>query len=1158
MRRWRLQGRAIKGGRWLGIVLCGLFVSAWQNALGAPASLQSVLSRDCLDINDAHPVQLKLPAAPADGLLRVVVEERGISTVSFLHDPSTREMTPSVAEPATASASPVERFGTVVLTRDVHGSEHAIVAVLVKDSPDITGQVCVSADLIAPSDSRHIGAARDFDAAGRAVYATDWPTAFSRYLSASREFDALGQPQWSGTARQAMGELAYLRLDRKRDAYALASEAFADYGTTGVAGVRGALAELEAKAIFDMPHDDLAAAAPIVRQWLAVARKYESSDPYGTRDLPRVDILTGFLEYLLNAHDRARVLFSTAVARCHELRDWDCYALGSQDLAQLAEQDQDYSLALATYGSALLALPPGLDARLTAVIWNNLGELQGTVGLFSASERSHTAAMQEFARLGDCSGVRRSLDHAGALLVHVGNFADGESDLMRAASLDCASLIASAGAPDGQAPSYPVLDITGTRRNSAEPNNMVLGQACTHSLDPGSQTVMTRRVVFASTLSLANAAMLTGNFAQEWRCLDTAALYSPDLRNQIRLANARGSAYLDRNDAKDARAAFMTALQIADKAGLPPTHDFRRSANLGLVRAALMAGDSAAGLQAADQALNASAARGDVESTITSLRLIASAHRAMGQTEQAIRVLRVAADLIEAMPIDELDGEQRATFLASQHTVFAELASIFASGKVVDDATAWQAFEVSERGRARSLRYALNQETRNASSPLNAPPAARYQHLLGDVVKVAAPAGVPANASSDAVVDEIDNLARHEASPTESLERAQLAHTLKQLNATLIEYASGADETLAFVITGDRARVFHLGDTLEIARITAELRDRLRDSDTPPGEVRAAAQELAKRIWWPLTAALPDGRLVIVPDDALNTIPFAVLPWSADTGQQLILQHAETTVIPSALFLTRVHPAASAHSEAPRIALIGDPVFRISDWRRECTGTSTASRISAAATTPTDRSALSWTESLPRLPGTRQEVTAIARLARESRPASRIETLVGCAAVPTALRKAASADLDLIHIATHARIDAQRPRLSALALTPESPTDIPASTFGLLDILGLKLNSKLVVLSACDTSRGKLLPGEGVLGPAQAFLQAGSAAVLASYWRVDDQITSAFMQRFYRYLLVDRLSASVALRKAQLESASAGNSYEWAAFSLYGWPDSSI
>ena len=1156
MRRWRSQGRAVKEGRQLGIALCGLLVSLWQSALAAPAGLQSVLPRECHDIDSAHPVQLEL-AAPADGLLRVLVEERGITTVSFLHDGTLKAAGPMQGESATGSASPIERLGTVVLTRNVHRSEQAAVEVRPEDAPDIKGQVCVSAELIASSNLERISAERDLDAAGRAVQATDWATAFSRYLSAARRFDALGLPQSAAAARHAMGELAYLRLDRKRDAYALASEALADYGKSEAAVLRGALAELEAKAIIGMPDNNPAEIAPIARQWLTLAKQYESSDPHGARELPRVDILMGFLEYLLNAHDLSRVLFSSAAARCRELHDWDCYAAASQDLAELAEQDKDYSLAMATYADALRALPPKLDPVLAATIWSSLGQLQGNVGLFSASERSHTTAMQGYAQLGDCRGVRRSLSRAGALLVHVGNLADAESDLTRAASLDCASLLASATAPSGRSPSYPVLDSTAIRRNSSEPADTALNQACAHPLDPAPLTRETRAIVFASMLSLGNAAMLAGDSAQVWRCLDAAGLYSPDIRNQIRLADARGAAYLDKNDPKGAREAFTSALRTADKAGLPPTYDLRRSAQMGLVKSALLAGNTATSLEGAYQALDASAARGDVESTITSLRLIAAAHRGMGQIEQSIHVLQVAADLIEAVPIDELNGEQRATFLASQHTVFAELAEIFASGKEVDDATAWQAFEASERGRARSLRYALNQQTRDASSPLDAPPATKYQHLLGDVVKVTAHAAT--SPSQIDLIDGIDKLTRREAGSAETVERAQLARTLKQLNATLIEYASGPDETLAFVISADSARVIHLGDTREIGRMTGELRDRLRDTDAPAREVRAAAEELARRIWWPITPDLPEGgRLVIVPDDALNTIPFAVLPWGQAASQQLILQHAETGVIPSALFLTRVHPAASVHSEAPRIALIGDPVFRVADWRRECTETDTAAQTGVPTSKPTDRSAQSWTESLPRLPGTRMEITAIARLARESRPASRIETLVGCAAVPTALRKAADADVDLLHIATHARIDAQRPRLSALALTPESPTDIPASTFGLLDILGLKLNSKLVVLSACDTSRGRLLPGEGVLGPAQAFLQAGSAAVLASYWRVDDQITSTFMQRFYRYLLVDRLSASAALRKTQLESAASGNSYEWAAFSLYGWPDSSI
>jgi CHAT domain-containing protein len=235
------------------------------------------------------------------------------------------------------------------------------------------------------------------------------------------------------------------------------------------------------------------------------------------------------------------------------------------------------------------------------------------------------------------------------------------------------------------------------------------------------------------------------------------------------------------------------------------------------------------------------------------------------------------------------------------------------------------------------------------------------------------------------------------------------------------------------------------------------------------------------------------------------------------------------------------------------LELIGDPVFGLANWRRECLN----GEVSETLVQHRTRSSLDWVESLPRLPGSRAEVLGIARLAREVRPAARVGTALGCAAVPGVLRRAAADQVDLLHIATHARVDAQRPRLSALALTPEADSEA-ASTFGLLDILGLKLTSSLVVLSACDTSRGRLLPGEGVLGPAQAFLQAGAAAVIASYWRVDDQATAEFMQRFYRHLLGERLPASRALRQAQLEEAASSFSDDWAAFALYGWPGSSL
>jgi CHAT domain-containing protein len=64
--------------------------------------------------------------------------------------------------------------------------------------------------------------------------------------------------------------------------------------------------------------------------------------------------------------------------------------------------------------------------------------------------------------------------------------------------------------------------------------------------------------------------------------------------------------------------------------------------------------------------------------------------------------------------------------------------------------------------------------------------------------------------------------------------------------------------------------------------------------------------------------------------------------------------------------------------------------------------------------------------------------------------------------------------------------------------------------------------------------------------------------VVASYWRISDQATAQFMRRFYRHLLLEHLPAAAALREAQLDYASQGGSHDWAAFTLFGWPDSRL
>jgi CHAT domain-containing protein len=84
------------------------------------------------------------------------------------------------------------------------------------------------------------------------------------------------------------------------------------------------------------------------------------------------------------------------------------------------------------------------------------------------------------------------------------------------------------------------------------------------------------------------------------------------------------------------------------------------------------------------------------------------------------------------------------------------------------------------------------------------------------------------------------------------------------------------------------------------------------------------------------------------------------------------------------------------------------------------------------------------------------------------------------------------------------------------------------------EISNLDLDSDLVVLSACQTGRGQLLSGEGILGLSRAFLHAGARSVVVSLWNVSDVSTAQLMKSFYRNMAGDMGNAA-ALREAKLQ-----------------------
>jgi CHAT domain-containing protein len=109
------------------------------------------------------------------------------------------------------------------------------------------------------------------------------------------------------------------------------------------------------------------------------------------------------------------------------------------------------------------------------------------------------------------------------------------------------------------------------------------------------------------------------------------------------------------------------------------------------------------------------------------------------------------------------------------------------------------------------------------------------------------------------------------------------------------------------------------------------------------------------------------------------------------------------------------------------------------------------------------------------------------------------------------------------------------------------------------EIYNLRLRSELVILSACQTARGRLENGEGILGLPRIFFYSGARSVLSTLWRIEDKSTARFMKYFYKYL-TKGFDKSESLRLAKIKMIKSGYSHPfyWAGFVLNGEYSSAI
>ncbi|AUT00319.1 Fis family transcriptional regulator [Nostoc sp. CENA543] len=262
----------------------------------------------------------------------------------------------------------------------------------------------------------------------------------------------------------------------------------------------------------------------------------------------------------------------------------------------------------------------------------------------------------------------------------------------------------------------------------------------------------------------------------------------------------------------------------------------------------------------------------------------------------------------------------------------------------------------------------------------------------------------------------------------------------------------------------------------------------------------------------------PNERVIFIPQNALFLVPFAALQ---DAESKYLIEKHTILTSPSiqVLDLTRKQRQrlGTKPIQGKDTLIVGNPTMPFF-----------APKIDE---TP---------QQLTPLPGAEKEATAISKLLKTA-------PLIGNKATESTVIKRLP-QARFVHLATHGIFDDIQGLNSAIALTPSGQDD------GLLtasEILDLKLNAELVVLSACDTGRGRI-SGDGVIGLSRSLISAGVPSVLVSLWAVPDAPTARLMTQFYQNLQKNPDKAQ-ALRQAMLTTMKTNpNPVDWAAFTLIG------
>jgi CHAT domain-containing protein len=344
---------------------------------------------------------------------------------------------------------------------------------------------------------------------------------------------------------------------------------------------------------------------------------------------------------------------------------------------------------------------------------------------------------------------------------------------------------------------------------------------------------------------------------------------------------------------------------------------------------------------------------------------------------------------------------------------------------------------------------------------------------------------------------------------------ADTATLLAKRSSAIVEFVNAPDKTIVVVITAGASK----NPNLKLAPIEfkrAELARRINDFrsslETGALDFQKTSRELYGLVMKPVERELAGvSDLIIVPDGPLWDLPFQAL---MDEKGKFLAEKIAVSYAPSLTALNEMKKKAasrrSKRSAGAELIAFGNPIL----------SNETSTRVKRVF----------MNEKLEPLPEAERLVNGLSKIYG----AAKSKVYVGAAAREEVAKKEVP-NYRVVQFATHGILNNLSPMYSHLVFAKDDKNPNEDGLLEAWELKDLELNADMVILSACDTARGRISAGEGIIGMTWASFIAGAPSTVASQWKVESSSTTELMLEFHRQLLSGKVSKAEALRRAQLK-----------------------